>query len=151
MATWQPLLFRHLQVGLPVFTFVLTDNGSEFKKHFSTAIIDLHLTHYHTRPRTPKQNAHSERFNRTVQEEFANYHRHDLWMDIESFNRKLVDWLLWYNTKRPNESLGMVSPLRYIVSTLTAGEYQSGGLIQCGLLLGKLCYYAGARALCASW
>jgi transposase InsO family protein len=99
------------------FTFVLTDNGSEFKKHFSAALLDLHLTHYHTRPRTPKQNAHSERFNRTVQEEFANYHRHDLWMDIESFNRKLFAWLFWYNSERVHFAFGnKLSPLQFMVS-----------------------------------
>jgi transposase InsO family protein len=42
------------------FVNVLTDNGSEFKKHFSDVLLELHLTHFHTRPRTPKQNAHSE-------------------------------------------------------------------------------------------
>jgi len=99
------------------FALVLTDNGSEFKKHFSTAILELHLTHYHTRPRTPKQNAHSERFNRTVQEEFANYHRTDLWLDINSFNRKLFEWLYWYNTERVHFAFGnKLSPLQFMLS-----------------------------------
>ena len=99
------------------FTFVLTDNGSEFKKHFSQALLDLHLTHFHTRPRTPKQNAHSERFNRTVQEEFANFHRSDLWMDINSFNRKLFAWLLWYNTDRVHYAFqNKLSPLQFMLS-----------------------------------
>lgn len=99
------------------FTFVLTDNGSEFKKHFSLAILTLHLTHYHTRPKTPKQNAHSERFNRTVQEEFADYHRSDLWMDVDSFNRKLFEWLYWYNTDRVHYAFGnKLSPLQFMLS-----------------------------------
>lgn len=99
------------------FTFVLTDNGSEFKKHFSAVLLDLHLTHYHTRPRTPKQNAHSERFNRTVQEEFANYHRHDLWMDIDSFNQKLFAWLFWYNSERVHFAFqNKLSPLQFMIS-----------------------------------
>ena len=42
-------------------TFVLTDNGSKFKKHFALSPSDLHLTHFKTRPKTP-QNAHFERF-----------------------------------------------------------------------------------------
>ncbi|OHA14250.1 MAG: hypothetical protein A2909_00330, partial [Candidatus Tagabacteria bacterium RIFCSPLOWO2_01_FULL_39_11] len=46
------------------FMFVLTDNGSEFKKHFSEELKNLHLTYYHTYPKTPKMNAHLERFNR---------------------------------------------------------------------------------------
>ena len=99
------------------FAFVLTDNGSEFKKHFATALSDLHLTHYHTRPKTPKQNAHAERFNRTVQEEFANYHRSHLWLDIDSFNRKLFAWLYWYNTERVHFAFGnKLSPLQFMLS-----------------------------------
>src|ERR687897_3049776 len=41
---------------------VLTDNGSEFMKHFDEEIRRLHKTHWHTYPRTPKMNAHVERF-----------------------------------------------------------------------------------------
>jgi transposase InsO family protein len=112
------------------FTLVLTDNGSEFKKHFAKALVDLHLTHYHTRPKTPKQNAHAERFNRTVQEEFANYHRNDLWLDLDSFNRKLFAWLYWYNTDRVHYAFkNKLSPLQFMLtldpSTLPA-ECQSG-------------------------
>jgi hypothetical protein len=44
--------------------------------------------------------------------------------DVLLFNNKLIDWLIWYNTVRPHESLGMVSPLRYIVSTLPIEECQ---------------------------
>lgn len=55
------------------FQYVLTDNGSEFKKHFDEELRKLHLTHFHTYPKTPKMNAHLERFNRTIQEEFIDY------------------------------------------------------------------------------
>jgi len=55
--------------------FVLTDNGSEFMKDFDTHLRDLCLTHWHTYPRTPKMNAHCERFNRTIQDEFFINHK----------------------------------------------------------------------------
>jgi hypothetical protein len=32
---------------------VLTDNGSEFMKHFDEEIRGLHKNHWHTYPRTP--------------------------------------------------------------------------------------------------
>jgi hypothetical protein len=67
---------------------ILTDNGSEFKKYFSQALQELCLQHYHTYPKCPKMNAHLERFNRTIQEEFANYHTGAL-MFIDNFNRCL--------------------------------------------------------------
>ena len=68
-----------LQIAQTVFplpiTRVLTDNGGEFAKHFAVALEDQGIEHWHTYPRTPKMNAHVERFNRTIQEEFVDYHR----------------------------------------------------------------------------
>jgi len=98
------------------FMFVLTDNGSEFKKHFSEELKKLHLTHYHTYPRTPKMNAHLERFNRTLQEEFVDYHISDL-LTPEIFNRKLAEYLLWYNTKRVHFAFkNKLSPIQFMLS-----------------------------------
>lgn len=99
-----------------------TDNGSEFAKHFETACLSLDLTHFHTYPRFPKMNAHIEKFNRTISEDFIMSNRALLRDNVSAFNEKLVGWLLWYNTKKPHQSLEMVSPLGYIVSTLTAEE-----------------------------
>ena len=101
-----------------------TDNGSEFALLFEEACTALGLTHFHTYPRSPKMNPFIERFNRTSWEDFIALNRALLRDDVHAFNLKLVDWLIWYNTRRPHESLGMVSPLRYIVSTLTVGECQ---------------------------
>jgi transposase InsO family protein len=101
-----------------------TDNGSEFAKHFEQACATLNLIHFHTYPRSPKMNPFIERFNRTLSEDFIETRRALLRDDPAAFNEELVDWLIWYNTVRPHESLGQVSPLRYIVSTLTAKECQ---------------------------
>jgi len=68
---------------------VLTDNGSEFMKHFDEEICRLHKNHWHTYPKTPKMNAHVKRFNRTVQEEFIDYHE-ELLLDPDQFNRQLI-------------------------------------------------------------
>lgn len=87
------------QVFPYVTRFVLTDNGSEFKKHFTTALHHLQITHYHTYPKTPKMNAHIERFNRTIQEEFVDHHR-ELLRDPDQFNAALMEYLCFYNTKR---------------------------------------------------
>jgi transposase InsO family protein len=97
-------------------TFVLTDNGSEFAKHFSAELKRLHLTHYHTYPKTPKMNAHVERFNRTLQDEFANYNT-GLLLDPDVFNRKLIDWLVWYNTVRVHYAFkNQLSPVQFMLS-----------------------------------
>jgi transposase InsO family protein len=46
--------------------YVLTDNGSEFMKHFDQELGQLHKIHWHIYPKTPKVNAHVERFSRTT-------------------------------------------------------------------------------------
>jgi transposase InsO family protein len=79
---------------------VLTDNGSEFKKYFDQIIKNNNITHYHTYPRTPKMNPHCERFNRTIQEEFVDFNVDLLFDDVTSFNKKLNEYLMFYNTKR---------------------------------------------------
>ena len=94
---------------------VQTDNGSEFAKYFKEYLKEQNITHFHTYPRSPKMNAVVERFNRTIQEEFSNHHRQTLAYDIERFNRTLMDWLLWYNTKRRHHSLNLIPPLRYML------------------------------------
>lgn len=96
-------------------TFVLTDNGSEFKKHFNEELFRLHLIHYHTYPRTPKMNAHLERFNRTIQEEYVDYHAYEL-IDPKRFNQGLMDWLIWYNTRRVHCAFkNKYSPVQYMI------------------------------------
>jgi len=95
--------------------FVLTDNGSEFMKYFDEELRRLHMLHYHTYPKTPKMNAHCERFNRTIQEEFVDYHVSDL-KTPEVFNTKLIDWLIWYNTDRVHYAFqNKLSPVQFML------------------------------------
>ena len=109
--------FEHCQMVFPHrFVNVLTDNGSEFMKHFSQKLKELHLTHYHTYPHTPKMNAHCERFNRTIQEEFIDYHAGAL-LDTMAFNRRMIPWLVWYNTERPHWGLKLKSPMQFMLTT----------------------------------
>ena len=99
-------------------THVQTDNGSEFAKHFEIFLEKNNVVHFHTYPRSPKMNAEIERFNRTLSDAFIQQNRMLLAYDIDTFNQKLIDWLLWYNTRRPHWSLGLISPLRYICNQL---------------------------------
>lgn len=93
---------------------VLTDNGSEFMKHFDKEIRRLHKSHWHTYPKTPKMNAHVERFNRTLQEEFIDYHE-ELLITPSLFNQKLIPWLIWYNAERPHWALKLKSPVQFLL------------------------------------
>lgn len=115
-------LFRQI-TPFPV-THIQTDNGSEFAQHFEAEVSASGLIHFHIYPRSPKMNAEIERFNRTLAEAFINRNRQLLAYDLETFNRQLIEWLLWYNTRRPHWSLGLISPLRYICNQLTAPKSQ---------------------------
>lgn len=101
---------------------IQTDNGSEFAKYFHETAGRLNLVHYHTYPRTPKMNAHVERFNRTLSEEFMVHHRALMRDDVSEYNRQLIDWLLWYNGERPHHALGLQSPFQSMMKGLPEKE-----------------------------
>lgn len=107
-----------LDVVLDVFPArvekILSDNGSEFEGLFRKRVEKLGLGRMFTYPKTPKMNAHVERFNRTIQEDFVDYHEDLLWAGedgLAEFNRRLAEWLVWYNTERPHQSLDGEVPM----------------------------------------
>lgn len=101
---------------------VQTDNGSEFALHFDRVCGKMKLERFHTYPRSPKMNAHVERFNRTLDEEFLKHHRALMRDNVKGFNDALIDWLLWYNGERPHHALGLRSPFQAMMDTLKAPE-----------------------------
>lgn len=103
-------------------THIQTDNGSEFEKHFHLYLTSNNIVHFNIYPRCPKQNSEIERFNRTLSDAFIKRNISLLAYDIDLFNQKLMDWLIWYNTRRPHWSLGLISPLRYIYNQLQEEE-----------------------------
>ena len=94
---------------------VQTDNGSEFLKYFESACTDLEIAHFFSKPRTPKDNAVIERFNRTLQEEWLSTGQFTA--DIDIFNHRLTDWIIFYNYTRRHASLGNISPMDFCVQT----------------------------------
>jgi len=95
--------------------YVLTDNGSEFKKHFDVELRQLHKQHWHTYPKQPKMNSHDERFNRSLQEEYIDYHEAEL-LDPMTFNIGLMKHLIWHNTERPHFGLNLKTPVNFITT-----------------------------------
>ena len=89
------------------------DNGSEFKKDFEKACVQLSLPQWYSRVRTPKDNAVLERFNRTIQEEFVEMIDMGL-ENTEEFNQRLLEWLIEYNSIRPHQALDYLTPLEYL-------------------------------------
>ena len=107
------------QIVFPATTErVLSDNGQEFAKHFHAALTEHGIVHWHTFPRTPKMNAHAERFNRTLQDEFVDYHEDLLFDDLPQFNQRLLDYLYWFNAERPHHALRLQTPLDILAQHL---------------------------------
>jgi len=108
-------------------TRVQTDNGHEFLKHFNQACQEQALVHFFNYPRHPQSNAHLERFNRTIQEQFA-YWNTDLLDDSTVFNRHLMLYLIWYNTEKPHRAIDKKSPLRYYLDNFVTDHQKSNML-----------------------
>ncbi len=91
-----------------------SDNGAENLSEFDEALKQDGVPHLFIYPRCCKTNSLIERYNRTIQEEFI-YHHIDEIHDKPLFARKLAEYLIFYNTKRPHKSLGLKSPLNYMI------------------------------------
>lgn len=99
-----PFKIRHVQ----------TDNGGEFGKYFERYITAKEIKHFWNYPKRPQSNGHVERFNRTVKESFIDGTDIEIFDDIEEYNRRLMEWLIWYNGERYHRSIDM-TPIDYIV------------------------------------
>lgn len=108
MTTWKSLAFVHHAANAAPFTFrtIQSDHGSEFSKWFTQRIVAQGMSHRHSRIRTPNDNAHLERFNRTIQEECLSRCARD----IRVWRREIPEYLHYYNTERPHMGLKMQTP-----------------------------------------
>jgi predicted nicotinamide N-methyase len=78
---------------------VQTENFLEFEKYFRDYLERKGILHFFNYPKHPQMNAKIERANRTLKEEFLDYNLSDLFYNLDRFNQKLMDWLVFYNTK----------------------------------------------------
>ncbi len=100
---------------------VQTDNGSEFHKYFRDYLKEQNITHYWNYPGKPFLNGHIEKYNKTIQDEFIDLHLIGL-KETDKFNHRMVDYLIWYNTKRPHWSLKLKSPVDYLLQNNYVSE-----------------------------
>lgn len=84
-----------------------SDHGSEFSRTFSER---AKVRHRHSRVRRPNDNAHLERFNRTIQDECLDA----LPKDVCIINRSLPKWLRYYNEKRHHFGINLQTPLQVV-------------------------------------
>ncbi len=91
------------------FDMLQSDHGPEFGKWFVT---QAQKAHRYTRIGKPNDNAHIERFNRTIQEELLD----SLPEDPRIINQHLPKWLRYYNGKRHHFGLNLETPLSVVRS-----------------------------------
>lgn len=92
------------------FAMVQTDHGTEFSTTFTHGMWLAGLEHRHSRVRQSNDNAHIERFNRTVQEECLDRTAHTL----TAFAAALEGYLPYYNEKRSHMGINYQTPLEVL-------------------------------------
>jgi putative transposase len=88
------------------------DGGSEFAADFEQACQQRGLHLFVLPPRSPKLNGAVERANRTHTEEF--YQVTPCSLEMKKLNRELRQWENIYNTVRPHQALGYLTPLQFL-------------------------------------
>lgn len=89
------------------------DGGSEFQAQFEAECQRRGVLLFVLPPRSPKLNGHVERAQRTHTEEF--YEVEDFPLEIAGANQALLNWEHVYNTVRPHQALGYLTPEQYVL------------------------------------
>lgn len=89
---------------------VQTDHGSEFSTWFTHSLTTLGINHRHSRVRQKDDQAHIERFNRTIQEECLDRTSHT----IKSFKVAIPEYLNYYNNERTHMGINYQIPNQLI-------------------------------------
>ena len=91
------------------FSMVQSDNGPEYSRYFEQQLRSKGIQTRHSRLHRPNDNAHIERFNRTIQTECIGHY----WRKSVPLSRqkaKLNEYLDYYNTKRVHLGLQLLTP-----------------------------------------
>lgn len=95
----------------PVRT-IQTDNGSEFLKEFHVYCERRKIPHYFIYPRCPKQNSYVEISHGADEREF--YQQGIISSACDTMHRRIKKWEHVWNTIRPHEALGYLTPMEYL-------------------------------------
>ena len=95
------------------FLMVQTDNGGEFQKMFRHRIAILGLKHRYSRVRKSNDQAHIERFNRTIQEECLDRTT----ASIYHFRKAIKSFLPYYNFERSHMGINYKTPMEVLRSS----------------------------------
>lgn len=114
ISTHKSLFFVRQGQNVSPFKFetIQSDHGSEFSLWLTKRLSEQGLAHRHSRIRTPSDNGHLERFNRTIQEECLSR----IPRKLSLYKKEIPEYLKWYNEQRPHMALNMKSPLEVLRS-----------------------------------
>jgi len=96
---------------------IQVDGGGEFQAAFEQACQQKGIRLFVLPPRSPKLNGHVERAQRTHTEEF--YELYDGDLHLMPLNQALQDWERTYNTVRPHQALGYLTPKQFLLQSRT--------------------------------
>ena len=91
---------------------IQVDGGSEFMAQFEQACQQRQIRLFVLLPRSPKLNGCVERANRTHAEEFYEVVVSNF--TVADLAPKLLEWERVYNTIRPHQALGYLTPQRFL-------------------------------------
>ena len=91
---------------------IQVDGGSEFEAVFEEECHKRDIRLFVLPPRSPKLNGHVERAHRTHTEEF--YEIVESSFDLSELRAALSEWERVYNTVRPHQALGYLTPLQFL-------------------------------------
>jgi len=105
--------------ALKAFSFkvgtIQTDNGSEFSEEFYFGLKAIGVQLRHTRPRRPNDNAHIERFIRTIQEEGFKWKL----PNERTIGKELKAFINYYNNKRYHLGINCNTPCTIVAKLLS--------------------------------
>jgi transposase InsO family protein len=101
---------------------IQVDGGSEFHAAFEMACQHQGIRLFVLPPRSPKLNGHVERAQRTHTEEF--YECYDGELDLLTLRPALQNWERIYNTVRPHQALGSLTPQQFLLDYRQRKENQ---------------------------
>jgi transposase InsO family protein len=91
---------------------IQVDGGSEFEAVFEEECQRRNIKLFVLPPRSPKLNGHVERAHKTHAEEF--YEVTQSSFDLPQLRAELINWERIYNTVRPHQALGYLTPLKFL-------------------------------------
>ena len=101
------VFIRQAQKAAPFsFEMIQSDHGSEFSTWFTHGMMTMGFAHRHSRVRQSNDNAHIERFNRTIQEECLDLVAHT----VTSFKKAIPPYLKYYNSERMHMGINFQTP-----------------------------------------